>query len=371
MDIAETTAPIADARGQTTARRPAPRSRKAAPASTAVKTINLALQGGGSHGAFTWGVLDRLLEEERIAVEGISATSAGAMNAAVFTYGYAMGGRDGAKTALAGFWRRISHAAMQGPLQPSWIDKMFGNHSLQFSPAFLMADMVTRLFSPYEFNPLNFNPLKSVLEASVDFEALRNSDCPIKLFLSATNVRTGKVKVFERREICADRVLASGCLPFMFQAVEIEGEHYWDGGYMGNPAIFPLIYSCESRDIAIVHINPLERQELPRTATEILNRINEISFNSSLMREMRAISFVSKLIDDGEICSNRLRRVLIHSISADDVMSKLGVSSKLNADWDFLLHLQAAGRSYADAWITANFDRLGRESTVDIHQQYL
>src|SRR6266852_3803300 len=335
------------------------------------KTINLALQGGGAHGAFTWGVLDRILEDERIVIEGVSATSAGAMNAAVFTYGFAVGGRDGAKRALAGFWRRVSHAASQGPLQPSWLDKMMGNHSLQFSPAFVMADLMTRLFSPYELNPLNRNPLKDVLEASVDFEALRESDCPIKLYLSATNVRTGKVKVFERHEICADRVLASGCLPLMFQAVEIEGEHYWDGGYMGNPAIFPLIYGCESRDVVIVHINPLERQELPRTASEILNRINEISFNSSLMREMRAINFVTKLIDDGKVVDNGLRRLLVHSISADEVMVKLGVSSKLNADWDFLLHLHAAGRTYADAWIAANYDRLGRESTADIRQQYL
>jgi NTE family protein len=335
------------------------------------KTINFALQGGGAHGAFTWGVLDRVLEDERIAVEGISATSAGAMNAAVFTYGYAIGGRDGAKRAMAGFWRRVSHAAMQGPLQPSWFDKMTGNHSLQFSPAFIMADLMTRLFSPYELNPLNRNPLKDVLEASVDFEALRDSECPIKLYLSATNVRTGKVKVFERHEICADRVLASGCLPFMFQAVEIEGEHYWDGGYMGNPAIFPLIYGCDSRDVVIVHINPLERKELPRSAAEILNRINEISFNSSLMREMRAINFVTKLIDDGKINGDDLRRPLVHSISADEVMVKLGVSSKLNADWDFLLHLHEAGRTYADSWIKANYDRLGRESTADIRRQYL
>jgi NTE family protein len=345
--------------------------RMAAASQVATKTINLALQGGGAHGAFTWGVLDRLLEEERILVEGISATSAGAMNAAVFTYGYAMSGREGAKRALAGFWRRISSAAMQGPLQPSWLDKMMGNHSLHFSPAFVLADLMTRLLSPYEFNPLNLNPLKDVLEASVDFAALRQSDCPVKLYLSATNVRTGKVKIFERHEVCADRVLASGCLPFMFQAVEIDGEPYWDGGYMGNPAIFPLIYGCESRDIVIVHINPLERAAQPRSALEILNRINEISFNSSLMREMRAISFVTKLIDDGRVGGDDLRRLFIHSISADAVMATLGVSSKMNADWDFLLHLRDAGRTHAEAWIAASFDRLGRESTVDIREQYL
>jgi len=349
----------------------APRQRRTAGASPTTKTINLALQGGGAHGAFTWGVLDRLLEDERIVVEGVSATSAGAMNAAVFTYGYARGGRDGAKAALAGFWRRISEAALTSPLQPSWLDKMMGNHALQFSPAFVMVDLMSRLFSPYELNPFNQNPLREVLEASVDFAALRESPCPIKLYLSATNVRTGKVKIFERHEICADRVLASGCLPFLFQAVEIDGEHYWDGGYMGNPAIFPLIYGCDARDIVIVHINPLERAELPRSATEIMNRINEISFNSSLMREMRAISFVSKLIEDGKVADGSLKHLLVHSISADAVMAKLGVSSKLNADWDFLLYLREAGREHAATWIAANYEQLGQESTIDIRAQYL
>ncbi len=335
------------------------------------KSINLALQGGGAHGAFTWGVLDRLAEDERIMVDGISATSAGAMNAVVFTYGWSEGGRNGARQALTNFWRRISHAAAMGPLQPSWFDKVTGNHSLSFSPAFMAVDIISRLFSPYEFNPLNNNPLRDVLIASVDFEALSKADCPVKLFLSATNVRTGKVKVFERSEICVDRTLASACLPFMFQAVEIEGEAYWDGGYMGNPALFPLIYNCESSDIVIVHINPLVREKLPRTATEIMNRINEISFNSSLMREMRAISFVTKLIQDNKVNGDGLRHLLIHSISAEDEMNKLGVASKLNGDWGFLTHLRDIGREYADAWLISNFDRLGKESTIDIGKQYL
>jgi NTE family protein len=340
-------------------------------AATQTKVINLALQGGGAHGAFTWGVLDQLLDEERVVVEGISATSAGAMNAAVFTYGYAMGGRAAAKATLLQFWRRISHAAMYGPLQPSWLDRAMGNHSLSFSPAFVLADLMTRLFSPYEFNVFDVNPLRNVLEASVDFAALRKSSCPIKLFLSATNVRTGKVRVFERHEICADRVLASGCLPFLFKAVEIDGEHYWDGGYTGNPAIFPLIYNCDSRDVVVVHINPLERPDLPRTASEIRSRIDEISFNSSLMREMRAISFVTSLIDSGAISSSQLKRIFVHAIAADDVMTGLGASSKLNADWGFLQHLRDAGRSHAKTWIETCFERLGRESTVDIRQQYL
>jgi NTE family protein len=338
---------------------------------SAVKTINLALQGGGAHGAFTWGVLDRLLEDERIAFEGVSATSAGAMNAAVLAYGLTEGGREGARKALAGFWRRVSHAASIGPLQPTWLDRMTGNRSLEWSPAFMAFDLISRVLSPYQFNPLNRNPLREVLLQSVDFERLRSAECPVKLFLSATNVRTGKIKVFENDVICPDRVLASGCLPFLFQAVEIDGEHYWDGGYMGNPAIFPLIYSCGSRDVLIIHINPLERQEVPTTAFEIMNRVNEISFNSSLMREMRAISFVTKLIDDNPEAMKSLKRMLIHAIAADDVMSELGAASKLNGDWEFLVYLRDQGRAHADRWLDESFDRLGRESSVDIRRDYL
>lgn len=340
-------------------------------AKSAVRTINLALQGGGAHGAFTWGVLDRLLEDDRIAFEGISATSAGAMNAVVLAYGLTEGGREGARKALTGFWRRVSHAAAMGPLQPTWMDRLTGNRSLEWSPAFFVLDLISRVLSPYQFNPLNRNPLREVLLQSVDFERLRSAECPVKLFLSATNVRTGKVKVFENDVICPERVLASGCLPFLFQAVEIDGEHYWDGGYMGNPAIFPLIYGCDSRDVMIVHINPLERQALPTSAFEIMNRVNEISFNSSLMREMRAISFVTQMIDDDPAAHGTLKRVLVHAIAADEIMSELGAASKLNGDWEFLTYLRDQGRDHADKWMDANFDRLGRESTVDIRKEYL
>jgi NTE family protein len=347
------------------------RSSRAAMRGARTKTINLALQGGGAHGAFTWGVLDRLLEDDRIAFEGVSATSAGAMNAVVLAYGLTEGGREGGRKALAGFWRRVSHAAAAGPLQPSWLDRLTGNRSLEHSPSFLMFDLLSRVLSPYQFNPTNHNPLYEVLVQSVDFDRLRSDACPLKLYLSATNVRTGKIKVFENDVICPQRVLASGCLPFLFQAVEIDGEHYWDGGYMGNPAIFPLIYNSESRDVLIIHINPRERAELPTTATEIMNRINEISFNSSLMREMRAISFVTKLIDDNAAGLKALKRMLVHSIAADAVMSGLGVASKLNGDWDFLTYLRDQGREHADRWLNDNFTRLGRESTVDIRKEYL
>ncbi|MEZ5933013.1 MAG: patatin-like phospholipase family protein [Alphaproteobacteria bacterium] len=336
----------------------------------AVKTVNLALQGGGAHGAFSWGVLDRLLEDGRIGFEGISATSAGAMNAAVLAYGIAEGGREGARTALASFWRRISHAATFSPLQPSLVDRLLHNHALDNSPAFMAFDMMCRMLSPYQLNPGNYNPLRNVLEQLVDFERLRRAS-PVKLFLSATNVRTGKVRVFRNDDVTADAVLASACLPFMFQAVEIDGEAYWDGGYMGNPAIYPLIYHCESVDVVVVHINPIERPGVPRMAHEIMNRINEISFNSSLMREMRAIAFVSKLIDDGKINDGSLKRVLIHAIAADEVMQKLSVMSKLNADWEFLTHLRDDGREHAERWLEQTFDQLGERSSIDICDAYL
>ncbi len=336
----------------------------------AVKTVNLALQGGGAHGAFAWGVLDRLLEDERISFEGISACSAGAMNAAVLAYGLSEGGRDGAKRALANFWRHISHSALLSPLQPSLFDRMMHNHSMENSPAFFMLDLMTRVLSPYQFNPMNYNPLRKVLEQTVDFERLHKG-CAVQLFLSATNVCTGKVKIFRNEEVTIDSVLASACLPFLFQAVEIEGEHYWDGGYMGNPALFPIIYHCDSPDIVVVHINPLSRCAEPKTAQEILNRINEISFNSSLMREMRAIAFVTKLIDENQVKANKLKRILIHAIEADEFMRDLSVSSKLNPDWEFLTHLHDVGRQSADQWIKAHFDRLNVESSIDIAERYL
>src|SRR3954453_1405670 len=322
----------------------------ARPAASTVRTVNLALQGGGAHGAFTWGVLDRLLEEETIAFEGISATSAGAMNATVMAYGMTVGGRDGAKTALRDFWRRISHAALFSPLQPSFFDRLTHNHGLENSPAHLVFDILSRLLSPYQLNPLNHNPLRQPLEAVVDFERL-NRGSAIKLFLSATNVRTCKGRLFTCAEVRADAVLASACLPFMSQAVEIDGEAYWDGGYMGNPAIYPLIYHCETPDVVVVHINPMNRPDVPTSARDIMNRINEISFNSSLMREMRAIAFVGRMIEDGKMCGTQMKAMRIHAIDAEDVMQGLGVASKLNADWEFLLHMHDIGRARAEAWL--------------------
>jgi NTE family protein len=349
------------------------------PVTMEAKSINLALQGGGAHGAFTWGVLDRLVEDSRLKFEGISATSTGAMNGAVFAYGYTTGGRKGAQQALEQFWLRVSRAASPHVFrtnngEPSAAESLWSDYWRTywrlFSPLFAALARVTYLVSPYEFNPLNINPLKSVLEESVDFAVLRRRDCAVKLYLAATNVRNGKIRIFENGEMNTERVLASACLPTIFQAVEVDGEHYWNGGYIGNPALFPLIYNCTSRDIVVVHINPLERRDLPRSAFEILNRINEISFNSALMREMRVIGFITKLIDDGVASGQALPRVLMHAIWADEVTTKLGMASMFQAHWDFLRWLRDTGRRYADQWLAANFYRLGKESTVDVQERY-
>jgi NTE family protein len=330
-----------------------------------IESINLALQGGGAHGAFTSGVLDRLLEDERIRFDGISATSAGAMNAAALAAGMAAGGHEGARKALARLWRRISNAASTSPLRPTLLERLFGNHSMAQSAGLVFFELKTRLFSPYEFNPLNRNPLRQVLLDSIDFDALSPTTCPIKLYLAATNVRTGKIKVFDNSEIGVDAVLASACLPFLFQAVEIDGEAYWDGGYAGNPPIFPL------SDVVIVQLSPMRRDELPHSSLEILDRVNEISFNSSLLREMRAIRFVTRLIDDGTVVDGSLRHMRIHSIAADDVIAKLSIASKLDADWEFLTSLRDTGRERAEQWLAAHFDRIGVESTVDLQAVYM
>lgn len=337
----------------------------------APKPVALALQGGGMHGAFTWGVLDRLLEDGRLGIEGVSATSAGAMNAAVLAYGLLKGGEDGARQALHDFWYAVAQSAERyNPLR--WMPWLKGTHSfgLDHSPLYAFADMVLRVFSPYQFNPHNLNPLREVLEAQVDFTALRKQ-CPILLYLCATNVETGKIRLFTGEDVCADAVLASACVPTLFQAITIDGEHYWDGGYMGNPAIYPLIYHCRTRDVVIVHINPLVRRGVPITAAEILNRVSEISFNSSLMREMRAIAFVTELIQQGKIDRDEMKEMLIHSIRSDDAMCALSVSSKYNADWDFLRELRDHGRREADSWLIHHYRNIGQRSSIDIRKEFL
>jgi NTE family protein len=334
------------------------------------KAVNLALQGGGAHGAFSWGVIDYLLEDGRVDFEGVSATSAGSLNAVMLAQGLAQGGRDGARAALETFWQAIAEAARFNPLRmPAW-SALFGDVPLEYSPFYWAFETVTRTFSPYQLNPVNFNPLREVLEAQVDFAALQRAR-GIKLFLCATNVETGRIRIFERSETSLDAVLASACLPQLFQAVEIDGQHYWDGGYLGNPAIFPLIYHCDSADVIIVHVNPIERPGVPHTAPEIANRINEISFNSSLMREMRAISFVTRLIETGKLKGDEMKLLRVHSVRADKLMSGFGVASKVDPEWRFLCQLRDAGRAEAAAWLERHFRDIGVRSSVDIAQEFL
>ena len=338
------------------------------------KTINLALQGGGAHGAFTWGVLDAILDDGRIEVEGLSGTSAGAMNAAIFAYGKMIGGRDGAKEALATFWREMSLAGeIFSPVRVLPWERALGPYTMNASLGYAVFDGLTRFLSPYEWNPLNINPLRDLVGRHVDFETLQRCT-ETKLFITATNVRDGKVRVFDTPETTLDVVMASACLPFLYKAVEIDGEHYWDGGYMGNPSLFPFFYRCQSRDVLIVHINPMERDEVPMSAPDIMNRINEISFNSSLLRELRAIDFVAKLIDEGWLkdeYQDRLRKVLVHSIRADEALADLSVASKFDIGWGFLQDLRARGHAAGTAWIEAHFDDLGERGTVDLKAQYL
>jgi NTE family protein len=327
--------------------------------------LDLALQGGGAHGAFTWGVLDRLLETDRLDIEAISGTSAGAMNAVVMVSGYQKGGSEGARQALHGFWRSVSRASRLSPVQRTVVDRLMGNWTLAGSPGYLWIDLISRFVSPYQFNPLNLNPLKDILEAAVDFDAVRQSSA-IRLFLSATNVHTGKVRVFETREITPDVVMASACLPLMFQAVEIDGVPYWDGGYSGNPVLFPFFRRTETADILLVQINPIERPETPRTARDILNRMNEITFNGALLKELRAIEFVARLVEEGRVEPQHYRKMRIHRIDGGETLNRLDASSKSNAEWDFLVMLRDSGRQAATDFMAECGDRIGVESTADV-----
>ena len=340
------------------------------PSGKGVKRLNLALQGGGAHGAFTWGVLDRLLEDDRIAIDAVSGTSAGAVNGVAMASGLASGGREKARETLASVWKQISLLSVLSPLQPSPLDRMMGLGNMDFAPGYRILDMLSRLWSPYEFNTLDINPLRSVLDAEVDFEAVRRCSA-MKLFVSATNVKRGRIKIFELEDMSLEAILASACLPYLHRAVEVEGETYWDGGFMGNPAIYPLIYSGGSPDVLLVQINPINIEETPTSAQAIIDRLNTITFNAGLMREMRAIHFVSELVDKGYDDAGRLRRMYMHVIHAEDIMQNLGVSSKLNADWHFLHHLFELGRKRTDAWLSEHFAALGERDTVDVEEMYL
>jgi NTE family protein len=332
-------------------------------ATRATVPLDLALQGGGSHGAYTWGVLDRLLEEPWLKIEAISGTSAGAMNAAVLVSGYMQGGAEGARKALDGYWASVAEAARFSPLQRSPLDRLMGRWSLDTSPAYLALDLMSRMISPYSLNPFGSNPISDILEKNIDFAHL--GEASIKLFITATNVHTGRGRVFRNKDITPDVLLASACLPTMFQAIEIDGEPYWDGGYVGNPTITPLVRESDALDVILVQINPRVRAETPRTATEILNRLNEISFNSPLMKELRMIALIRQAADPGTGEGARWARMLMHRIVTDE-LADYGASSKLNAEGEFLSKLKADGRRAADAFLSAHGDDLGKRSTADL-----
>lgn len=331
------------------------------------KVLNLALQGGGSHGAFTWGVLDRLLEEQTLYFEGICGTSAGAVNAVVLADGLAAGGRDRAREALRAYWRKVCDLWSRGPFGSSLLGQGKPDFGLEFSLGFRFIEPITHFASPYQLNPFNYDPLKDLLGQAVDFDRVRRQTA-LKLFICATDVQTAKVKIFEGKTLRVEHILASTCLPLLMQAVEVDGSYYWDGMYSGNPAIYPLVYECETRDILLVHITPAERPGVPTTATAIMNRMQEISSNTSLIREMRMIASYNKLIEQGTMGGGK--RMLMHAIEAEDFIRAFSWSSRLNADWNFLQHLHNMGRAQADQWVKANFNHIGIESTVNLDTKY-
>lgn len=333
------------------------------------KKLDLALQGGGAHGAYTWGVIDRLLEDDRIEIEGISGTSAGAMNGVVMADALTRGNKETARKALHDFWHAVSRAGMASPIRRTPLDVLTGNWSLDHSPGYIAMDLMSRLVSPYQFNPLNINPLRDIVAEQVDFERVRRCE-QLKLFVAATNVRTGKQRVFRREEMSVDAVMASACLPFVFQAVEIDGEAYWDGGYMGNPALFPLMEECSARDILLVQINPIRREDVPTSASAIMNRLNEITFNAALIKEVRMIALLKHALDEQGI-ENCYQQALFHRISGEQALNSLSVSSKMNAEWPFLCHLFDQGRAATERWLAEHFAALGNYSSLDIDAVYL
>lgn len=330
----------------------------------AEKTVGLALQGGGAHGAFTWGVLDALIEDGRLAFEAITGASAGAMNAVVMVEGWHEGGPEAARTQLETFWRRISLDGTLNGAQRQLFDRF-----LAYWSGHVWADLWSRVASPYETNPLNINPLRDALDSLIDFERVRDGT-EVKLFIAATNVWTGKVAIFDGPNLTADHVMASACLPTVFQAVEIGGVPYWDGGYGGNPPLFPLFYQAKSDDVVLVQVNPVERRQTPRSAQDIQNRLNEITFNASLLRELRAVDFVGGLVEKGKLSPEEYKRVLMHRIDGTGVLDDYDAASKLNAEWDFFLRLRDAGRGTAQRWLERHYDAVGREATLDLRETY-
>lgn len=338
------------------------------------KRINLALQGGGALGAYTWGVLDRILEDDRLVIDAVSGASAGAMNGVVLCEGIAEGGEGAARTALRKFWDGIAAAGQYSPFRRTPMQLMMQQAMGEAASNLFMAPFEAwlaawgRVASPYQ-QMETVNPIKGVLEDLVDFKLVHKCT-QVRLFVAATNVETGRARIFTNAEITADVVLASACLPQLFRAVEIEGEHYWDGGFMGNPPLFPLFTSPDARDIMIVQINPIERPGVPQDASAIAQRINEITFNASLLRELHAIDFVARLLDEDRLDAERYRKMLIHVIADDSALVPLASGAKLNTDMAFLESLFQIGRLACDRWLDTHFDDLGVRSTVDVRRMF-
>jgi len=330
--------------------------------------IALALQGGGTFGAFAWGAIDQLLLDARFEIEAISATSGGAMSAAVMATGMLQGGREKARETLHDFWRKVSLAASMMPLRATAVDKLLSNVGLDFTASSLALDAVTRIFSPYQFNLFDINPLRAILEETADFDLIRRNN-KIKLFINATHVRSGKPRVFTTEEITLEAVMASACLPFVFKTVEVGGEPYWDGSYSGNPALAPILKQCVTGDIVLVQITPTFVDEVPTKAADILDRATEISFNAALMQELRGIDAMNRLIEKGAV-KGEYRRILLHRIEAQETLVSLGRASKLNADWDFLVHLHDLGVQAAQDWLEQHASAVGDHGSLDLPRMY-
>lgn len=336
------------------------------------KHVSIAMQGGGAHGAFTWGVLDRLLEEKDFVVEGVSGASAGGMNAVSVAQGMMDGGNEGAREALRRYWETNIEAGKSSMLKPGLIDVLLHKHTMQNSPMFILSDLLCKFLSPYQFNPVGTNPLTSIVEQLFDFDRL-NKYQDVKVFLSATHVYSGKITVFSniREELSTETMLATACLPTLFHAVLVKGEYYWDGGYTGNPVIYPLIYECDTSDVMLLKLNPTHRNRLPLTAGEIGDRMNEITNNTSIMREMRNMYFLTKLIDEGYVAPGKLKRMNVHLIENEAVFSELGWSSKLNTDRGFIMHLYEEGRKTANKWMEKNYEYIGKKTTADVEEEFV
>ncbi|MEX3015317.1 patatin-like phospholipase family protein [Gymnodinialimonas hymeniacidonis] len=339
------------------------------------KRINLALQGGGAHGAYTWGVLEAILACDDLEIAAISGTSAGALNGAAVKSGLSRGSRNLAAEMLAGVWEQVG--AITDEAFTPWLNMISPqavSFAIESSLPFAVGDSVSRMVSPYSTGPFYRNPLAPIV-SKFEYDHICCEDGP-DFYICATNVRSGKIRIFSGEEIGPKAIMASACLPTLFRAIEIddpqtgETEAYWDGGYTGNPALFPLFNPELPRDILIVNINPLYRDEVPTSARAIQNRINEISFNTSLLRELRAIEFVQRLLHKGAVQDNAMKDMLIHMVSDDDLMQQLSVATKLVATPQVLHQLREAGRTSAETFISEHFDKIGEDSTVDLRAMF-